>query len=121
MIASAVGVIFDGFAYGMLLFLLSVGLSVTLGLMNFVNLAHGAFAMLGAYVTATLMNVLGWPFLATLPIAFLLTATVSVAFERTLCRRLYRARELDQVLLTIGLVFMSVAAAAFFYGTQQQP
>jgi branched-chain amino acid transport system permease protein len=121
MIAPAVGVIFDGFAYGMLLFLLSVGLSVTLGLMNFVNLAHGAFAMLGGYVTATLMNALGWPFLATLPMAFVLTGVVSVAFERTLYRRLYRARELDQVLLTIGLVFMSVAAAAFFYGTQQQP
>lgn len=121
MIAPAVGVIFDGFAYGMLLFLLSVGLSVTLGLMNFVNLAHGAFAMLGGYVAATLMNTLGWPFLATLPMAFLLTGVVSVAFERTLYRRLYRARELDQVLLTIGLVFMSVAAAAFFYGTQQQP
>jgi branched-chain amino acid transport system permease protein len=114
-------VIFDGFAYGMLLFLLSVGLSVTLGLMNFVNLAHGAFAMLGGYVTATLMNTLGWPFLATLPMAFLLTGVVSVGFERTLYRRLYRARELDQVLLTIGLVFMSVAAAAFFFGTQQQP
>jgi branched-chain amino acid transport system permease protein len=121
MIAPAVGVIFDGFAYGMLLFLLSVGLSVTLGLMNFVNLAHGAFAMLGGYVTATLMNALGWPFLATLPMAFLLTGVVSVGFERTLCRRFYRARELDQVLLTIGLVFMSAAAAAFFYGTQQQP
>ena len=121
MIAPAVGVIFDGFAYGMLLFLLSVGLSVTLGLMNFVNLAHGAFAMLGGYVTATLMNALGWPFLATLPMAFVLTGVVSVAFERTLYRRLYRARDLDQVLLTIGLVFMSVAAAAFFYGTQQQP
>jgi branched-chain amino acid transport system permease protein len=121
MIAPAAGVIFDGFAYGMLLFLLSVGLSVTLGLMNFVNLAHGAFAMLGGYVTATLMNALGWPFLATLPVAFLLTGMVSVGFERTLYRRLYRARELDQVLLTIGLVFISVAAAAFFYGTQQQP
>jgi len=121
MIAPAVGVIFDGFAYGMLLFLLSVGLSVTLGLMNFVNLAHGAFAMLGGYIAATLMNALGWPFLATLPPAFLLTGAVSVAFERTLYRRLYRARELDQVLLTIGLVFMSVAAAAYLYGTAQQP
>jgi branched-chain amino acid transport system permease protein len=121
MIAPAVGVIFDGFAYGMLLFLLSVGLSVTLGLMHFVNLAHGAFAMLGGYVAATLMNALGWPFLATLPMAFLLTGVVSVGFERALYRRLYRARDLDQVLLTIGLVFISVAAAAFFYGTQQQP
>ena len=66
------GVLFDGFAYGMLLFLLSVGLSVTLGMMNFVNLAHCAFAMLGGYVTVTLINRYGWPFLATLPLAFLL-------------------------------------------------
>ena len=73
MIAPAVGVLFDGFAYGMLLFLLSVGLSVTLGMMNFVNLAHGSFAMLGAYVAVTLMA-LGWPFLATLPCAFLVAA-----------------------------------------------
>jgi branched-chain amino acid transport system permease protein len=115
------GVLFDGFAYGMLLFLLSVGLSVTLGMMNFVNLAHCAFAMLGGYTTVTLMNVYGWPFLATLPLAFLSAAVASVAFERTFYRRLYRAGELDQVLLTIGLTFMSVAAAAYFFGTIQQP
>jgi len=78
------GVLFDGFAYGMLLFLLSVGLSVTLGMMNFVNLAHCAFAMLGGYTTVTLMNVYGWPFLATLPLAFVAAAAASVAFERTL-------------------------------------
>jgi len=105
----------------MLLFLLSVGLSVTLGMMNFVNLAHCAFAMLGGYVTATLMNAYGWPFLATLPLAFLAAALASVAFERTLYRRLYRASELDQVLLTIGLTFMSVGAAAYLFGTIQQP
>jgi branched-chain amino acid transport system permease protein len=115
------GVLFDGFAYGMLLFLLSVGLSVTLGMMNFVNLAHCAFAMLGGYTTVTLMNVYGWPFLATLPLAFLAAAVASVAFERTLYRRLYRASELDQVLLTIGLTFMSVGAAAYVFGTIQQP
>src|SRR2546430_5898643 len=105
----------------MLLFLLSIGLSVTLGMMNFVNLAHCAFAMLGGYVTVTLVNVYGWPFLATLPLAFLAAAVVSVAFERTLYRRLYRATELDQVLLTIGLTFMSVGAAAYVFGTLQQP
>jgi branched-chain amino acid transport system permease protein len=121
MITAAAGVLFDGFAYGMLLFLLSVGLSVTLGMMNFVNLAHGAFAMLGGYIAVSLMNGLGWPFLLTLPFAFLGTAIVSVGFERTLYRRLYRADALDQVLLTIGLAFMSVAAAAFVYGTAQQP
>src|ERR1700687_1468811 len=102
MLPPVLGVLFDGIAYGMLLFLLSVGLSVTLGLMNFVNLAHCAFAMLGGYVTVTLMNILHWPFFATLPIAFLVAAAVSVLFERTFYRRLYRASDLDQVLLTIG-------------------
>ena len=121
MIGSAVGVLFDGFAYGMLLFLLSVGLSVTLGMMNFVNLAHCSFAMLGGYVTVTLTNSSGWPFLATLPLAFLAAAVVSVVLERLLYRRLYRATDLDQCLLTIGIVFISVAMAAYIYGTIQQP
>ncbi len=121
MIAPVVGVLFDGFAYGMLLFLLSVGLSVTLGMMNFVNLAHCAFAMLGGYVTVTLMEAAGWPFFATLPIAFLAAALASVVLERVLYRRLYRASELDQVLLTIGIAFISVAIAAYIYGTIQQP
>ena len=121
MIASAFGVLFDGFAYGMLLFLLSVGLSVTLGMMNFVNLAHCSFAMLGGYVAVTLTNEIGWPFLASLPVAFLAAAVVSVAFERVLYRRLYRATDLDQCLLTIGIVFISVAVAAYVYGTIQQP
>src|SRR5262249_7861905 len=121
MIASALGVLFDGFAYGMLLFLLSVGLSVTLGMMNFVNLAHCSFAMLGGYVTVTLTSRLGWPFLATLPLAFLSAGAVSFGFERVLYRRLYRASDLDQCLLTIGIVFISVAAAAYVYGTVQQP
>jgi branched-chain amino acid transport system permease protein len=121
MIGPFLGVLFDGFAYGMLLFLLSVGLSVTLGMMNFVNLAHCSFAMLGGYVTVTLMNGLGWPFLATLPCAFLAAAVVSVVLERALYRRLYRASDLDQVLLTIGLAFISVAVAAYIYGTVLQP
>jgi branched-chain amino acid transport system permease protein len=121
MIASALGVLFDGFAYGMLLFLLSVGLSVTLGMMNFVNLAHCSFAMLGGYVTVTLTNEFGWPFLASLPLAFLAAAIVSALLERTLYRRLYRASDLDQCLLTIGIVFVSVATAAYIYGTVQQP
>ena len=117
MLPPVFGVLFDGIAYGMLLFLLSVGLSVTLGLMNFVNLAHCAFAMLGGYVTVMLMQRFGWPFLATLPVAFIAAALVSVVFERTLYRRLYRASDLDQVLLTIGIAFMSVAVAAYIFGT----
>ena len=106
MLVSILGVLFDGFAYGMLLFLLSVGLSVTLGMMNFVNLAHCSFAMIGGYVTVTLMNHAGWPFFATLPIAFLGAAAVGVVLERVLYRPLYRATDLDQSLLTIGIVFV---------------
>jgi branched-chain amino acid transport system permease protein len=121
MLPPVFGVLFDGIAYGMLLFLLSVGLSVTLGLMNFVNLAHCAFAMVGGYVTVLLIQNFGWPFFATLPMAFAVAAVVSVAFERVLYRRLYRASDLDQVLLTIGIAFISVAVAAWFFGTTQQP
>jgi branched-chain amino acid transport system permease protein len=113
-------ILLDGIAYGMLLFVLSCGLSVTLGLMNFINLAHGAFAMLGGYITALLMNRVGVPFLATLPIAFVAPALVGVALERTLYRRLYGASPLDQVLFTIGLVFMAMPIANFFLGDQPQ-
>ncbi len=115
------GVLFDGIAYGMLLFLLSVGLSVTLGMMNFVNLAHCSFAMLGGYVAVTLMNDLGWPFFATLPAAFVAAALASVMLERAFFRRFYHASDLEQCLLTIGIVFISIAAAAYIYGTLQQP
>ncbi len=121
MLPPVLGVLFDGLAYGMLLFLLSVGQSVTLGMMNFINLAHCSFAMLGGYVTVALMNRYGVPFFATLPCAFVAAAVVSVAFEQTFFRRLYRAGELDQVLLTIGIVFISVAVAAYIFGTDQQP
>jgi len=120
MFASLAGVLFDGFAFGMLLFLLSVGLSVTLGMMNFVNLAHCSFAMIGGYVTVSLANRYGWPFLATLPAAFVAAGVAAIALERTLFRRLYRASDLDQCLLTIGMVFISIAAYAFFYGTVVQ-
>jgi branched-chain amino acid transport system permease protein len=113
-------ILFDGIAYGMLLFVLACGLSVTLGLMNFVNLAHGAFAMAGGYVTAVLMNRYGVPFLATLPLAFLIPALIGVLLERTLYVRLYNRDHLDQVLFTIGLVFMAVAAVDYTMGSQQQ-
>jgi branched-chain amino acid transport system permease protein len=113
-------VLFDGFAFGMLLFVLSVGLSVTLGLMNFINLAHGAFGMLGGYVTVLAMRQLGLPFLLALPAAFLAAALVSVVFERTLFRRLYKAGELNQVLFTIGVVFVAAAVATYAFGTVQQ-
>lgn len=114
-------VLFDGVASGVLLFLISVGLSVTLGLMNFVNLAHGAFAMLGGYVCVVLLDRFGVPFLAALPIGALVCALVGVVLERTLYRRLYGASHLDQVLFSIGLVFVSMSTAHYFFGAQQQP
>ena len=113
-------ILLDGVAYGMLLFVLACGLSVTLGLMNFINLAHGAFAMLGGYVTALLMNRAGVPFLATLPLAFIVPALVGVALERTLYRRLYGASPLDQVLFTIGLVLMAMPVANYLLGDSPQ-
>jgi branched-chain amino acid transport system permease protein len=112
--------LFDGVAYGMLLFVLAVGLAVTLGLMNFINLAHGAFAMAGGYTTVLLMNKMGVPFLATLPIAFLVSAAAGALLERTLYRPMYAKPHLDQVLFSIGLVFMTVAAVDYFIGSQQQ-
>lgn len=121
MIGNVIGVLFDGLAYGSLLFIIAVGLSVTLGLMNFVNLAHGAFAMVGGYVCVMLMTRAGVPFLATLPIAFVAAAIVGLVLERTLYRRLYRSSPLDQVLFSIGIVFMSIAAATYGFGSSQQP
>src|SRR5579859_6139450 len=109
-------ILFDGVAYGMLLFVLACGLAVTLGLMGFVNLAHGAFAMAGGYVTVNLMTGFGMPFLLALVIAFVVVGAASVPFERLLYARLYQAGELDQVLLTIGLMLMAIAAFTFFYG-----
>lgn len=113
-------ILFDGIAYGMLLFILACGLSITLGLMNFVNLAHGAFAMAGGYVTVILMNRYGISFYWCLPAAFLATALIGAALEVTLYRQLYRASHLDQVLFSIGLVFMAIAGADYFMGGQQQ-
>src|SRR5450830_1084921 len=112
-------ILFDGIAYGMLLFVLASGLAVTLGLMNFVNLAHGAFAMAGGYVTVVLVNRLGVPFLASLPLAFLVSAILGIILERTLYVHVYKKPHLDQVLFTIGLVFMSVAAVDYVMGSSQ--
>ena len=113
-------ILFDGIAYGMLLFILAVGLSVTMGLMNFINLAHGAFAMVGGYLTVVLMQRFDVPFLVCLPIAFAGTALLGAVLERTLYRPMYRKPHLDQVLFSIGLAFMAVASVDYFVGSQQQ-
>jgi len=115
------GVLFDGVAYGSLLFLISIGLSVTLGLMNFINLAHGAFAMVGGYVFVVATLRFGLPFGLALPVAFLAAALAGGVLERVLYRRLYGHSPLDQVLFTIGLTFMSIAAATWIFGSGQQP
>jgi branched-chain amino acid transport system permease protein len=118
--AAFLGVLFDGVAYGCLLFVISVGMSVTMGLMSFINLAHGAFAMFGGYLTIVLMRRWGLPFVATLPLVIVAFAVVGGVLERLLYRRVSRTRPLDQVLFTIGLTFMATAAATYVWGPSQQ-
>ena len=113
-------ILFDGVAYGMLLFVLACGLAVTLGLMNFVNLAHGSFAMAGGYIALVLVNRMGVPFALGLVAAFVFSAALGALFERTLYVHVYNKSHLDQVLFTIGLVFMSVAAVDYVMGSSQQ-
>src|SRR5690348_16537491 len=94
---AAISILFHGTAFAMVLYLISVGLSVTMGLMGFVNLAHGAFAMLGGYVLTRLMGRLGVPFVPALAAAAVVTALVGIVLERLLYRRFYGGEELDQV------------------------
>lgn len=112
--------LFDGVAYGMLLFVLAIGLSITLGLMNFINLAHGAFAMAGGYTLVLLMQKAGWPFLPSVLMAFAVSALLGLLLEVTLYRRMYQKPHLDQVLFSIGLTFIAVAAVDYFVGSTQQ-
>lgn len=112
-------ILFDGIAYGMLLFVLACGLAVTLGLMNLINLAHGAFAMAGGYCAVVLVNRIGVPFYAALPLAFVLPALLGAVMERTLYRHLYARSHLDQVMFTIGLAFMAVAGVDYVMGSSQ--
>jgi branched-chain amino acid transport system permease protein len=120
-LSSLVSVAFHGLAYGMILYVISVGLSVTMGLMGFTNLAHGVFAMTGGYVLVVSLSKFDIPFPLALLLCFGLVALVSVVLERTLYSRLYGETELEQVLFTIGLIYMSVAAARLIFGTLQQP
>jgi branched-chain amino acid transport system permease protein len=118
---TTIGVLFDGLAYGMLLFLISVGLSVTMGLMRFINLAHGVFAMAGGYLVVTLALRYGVGFFVALPLAFVFGALLSVVLEFILYRHLYRRGPLDQVLLTVGILFVATSTAIYLFGSQQQP
>ena len=118
---AVISIAFHGLTLAMVLYLISVGLSVTMGLMGFVNLAHGAFAMGGGYVMTTLMGRLGMPFLPAVFLAIVAVTVVSVVLERLLYRRLYGGDDLDQVLLTMGLIFMSIGAATYLWGPLAQP
>ena len=112
---------FYGTAYGMILYCLAVGLSVTLGLMRFVNLAHGVFAMMGGYLTVTAMSRLGFAFLPAVAVSVVAVGAAGMLIERTLCRRLYAAPILEQVLFSIGLIFVSSAVARYLFGPLAQP
>ena len=114
-------ILFNGLAYGVLLFIIAVGLSVTMGMMQFVNLAQVSFSMLGGYVMVTAMDALGIPFLASLPLAFVAVALFSVILERIVLRHFYDTDDLTQVLLTLGLVFMSISSVAFIWGPSFRP
>ncbi len=120
-LSAALSVGFHGLAFAMVLYLISVGLSVTMGMMGFINLAHGVFAMAGGYVMTGLINDHGAPFAVAAAAAAVAVALASIPLERLLYRRLYGGDELDQVLLTMGLVFMSGAAAHYLRGPVQQP
>lgn len=121
LLSSLVSVAFHGVAYGMILYVISVGLSITMGLMGFTNLAHGVFAMMGGYILTSALNRFGLPFPLALALAFIVVAVGSLVLERWLYSQLYSAGELEQVLFTIGLVFMAVAVAQLIFGTLQQP
>jgi len=121
LLSALISIAFHGLALAMVLYLISVGLSVTMGLMGFVNLAHGAFAMAGGYALTTLMNHLDLSFAPGLAAAIFIVVLASFVLERLLYRRLYGAAELDQVLMTMGLIFMTVGAATYFRGPVAQP
>jgi branched-chain amino acid transport system permease protein len=116
-----VSLAFYGTAYGMVLYLLAVGLSVTLGLMRFINLAHGVFAMAGGYLTVTAMTRYGLPFLPSVIGGMLVVGAAGMLLERVLFRRFYGAPMLDHVLLSIGIIFISIAIARYLYGPLAQP
>ena len=113
---SVIAIAFQSLAYASVLYLISVGLSVTLGLMGFVNLAHGIFAMAGGYLAAVAISAAGVPWLVMLVIAPLAVAIGAAGLERLLYARLYGRSELDQVLFSIGMIFVAGALVRLLFG-----
>ncbi len=116
----ALNILIDGTTYGMVLFVIAVGMSVTLGLMRFVNLSHGAFAMIGGYVTAHCIQAWGFGFFSATLLGVLFTIALAGTLEHTVLRHLYRRSELTQVLFTIGLSFFLIATTNAIAGPQIQ-
>jgi branched-chain amino acid transport system permease protein len=114
-------IVLYGVSYGVVLFTISIGLVVMMGLMRVINLAHGAFAALGGYLAASLMNDLAIPFWFAVPLAVVGVALFSVIVERLFYVHLYTASDLDQVLLTVGLAFVAVAGLNFIFGPNVFP
>jgi branched-chain amino acid transport system permease protein len=114
-------IVLYGVSYGLILCLIAVGLVVTMGLMRVVNLAHGAFAAIGGYLSTGLMTQAGLPFPLAVCIAVVAVALFSIVIERLFFVHLYTASELDQVLLTVGLDFLVVGALTVAYGPNVFP
>ena len=106
----------DALAYGMVLFVISIGLSVTMGLMRVINLAHGAFAMIGGYIASYAARDLGLGYAAAVLLAVVGTMIIAIPLERLLYRRIYGAPELTQVLMTIGITFCIIGIANYVFG-----
>lgn len=107
----------DGISYGMVLFIISIGLSIMMGLMRVVNLAHGAFAMIGGYLASYAMRDLGAGYALAIVVAVIGTIVISIPLEILLYRRIYRKSDaLTQLLLTIGITFVIIGLANFIFG-----
>jgi branched-chain amino acid transport system permease protein len=113
-------VLLDGISYGMVLFIISVGLTVTMGLMRVANLAHGSFAMIGGYIAGYLTQ-RGYNFYLALVIAAIVPGIFGALTEMTVIRPLYRKGDLAQVLLTIGVVFVVTAGVTEIFGSFPYP
>jgi branched-chain amino acid transport system permease protein len=105
----------NGLAYGVLLFLMSAGLSLIFGLMNVVNIAHGSFFMIGAFAALAIMKWTG-SFWAALALSWIPAVVIGIVMERVFIRRLYARGHLDQVLLTFGFTFVFVDLVRMIFG-----
>ena len=110
-------IVLDGVAYGMILFMIAVGLSVTMGLMRVINLAHGGFALIAGALAHWLIVDRGFGYVPAVVLALALAVALAMALERTLYRGIYKMGELQQVLATIGITFLMIAAVNFLLGS----